>query len=371
MHWYGKVDIHSIATKSGFIHNKVKNPCSVLPVHCEVKTEEKKLTLTRLVESEPSPRLESIEAFAPATVANLGPGFDFLGCAVDGLGDHVGASIDERVHPGRVSISSIIGDGGKLSLDAEKNCCAIAAQATLELLGVASVGISLCLNKGLPLGSGLGSSAASAAAAAVAVNALFGSPLSKDQLVLAGLVSEAAVSGYHADNVAPSLLGGFVLINSYEPLKLVPLRFPHQTDLFFVLVSPEFEAPTKKMRAALPTHISMKDHISNCSQAASLVSAVLGGDLLLMGKSLSSDTIVEPKRSRLIPGMVQVKEAALQAGAFGCTISGAGPTAVAITDSYEWGIVIGEKMVASFREHGNLKATAHVQRLDREGARTV
>eukprot|EP00250_Pteridium_aquilinum_P019411 c24421_g1_i1 orf=219-596(-) len=125
------------------------------------------------------------------------------------------------------------------------------------------------------------------------------------------------------------------------------------------------------MRAVLPTHISMHDHISNCSQAASLVSAVLHGDLSLLGKALSSDTIVEPKRSPLIPGMVEVKEAALRAGAYGCTISGAGPTAVAITDSHEKGLIIGEKMVASFLQHGKLKATAHVQRLDREGARTI
>ena len=164
--------------------------------------------LTQLTASEPSPQLTHVEAFAPATVANLGPGFDFLGCAVDGLGDYVSAQICERTPPGNISISSILGDGGKLSLQADKNCVGIAGKATLELLGVTSVGVSLSLRKGLPLGSGLGSSAASAAAAAVAINALFGSPLSKDQLVLAGLVSEASVSGYHADNIAPSILGG-------------------------------------------------------------------------------------------------------------------------------------------------------------------
>lgn len=328
-------------------------------------------TLTQLTASEPSPKLLAVEAFAPATVANLGPGFDFLGCAVDGLGDRVTARISEETPPGKVSISSISGDGGRLSLESEKNCAGIAGRATLELLGVRSVGVSLCLHKGLPLGSGLGSSAASAAASAVAVNALFGNPLSKDQLVLAGLVSEASVSGYHADNVAPSLMGGFVLVHSYDPLHLIPLPFPLHSDLFFVLVGPDFEAPTMMMRSVLPTHISMSDHIFNCSQAASLVTAVLHGDLPLLGKSLSSDTIVEPKRSPLIPGMAEVKEAALQAGAFGCTISGAGPTAVAITDSQERGLVIGEKMVAGFLQHGKLKATVHVQRLDREGARTI
>lgn len=217
----------------------------------------------------------------------------------------------------------------------------------------------------------MGSSAASAAAAAVAVNALFGSPLSKEQLVLAGLESEAAVSGYHADNVAPSLMGGFILVRSYKPLQLIPLPHPAHSDLFFVLVSPEFEAPTKEMRAVLPKEITMSDHVFNCSQAAALVAAVLQGDLPLLGRSLSSDSIVEPKRRPLIPGMLEVKEAALRAGAFGCTISGAGPTAVAITDSEEKGNVIAENMVAAFLEGGNLKATASVQRLDRQGARIV
>ena len=151
----------------------------------------------------------------------------------------------------------------------------------------------------------------------------------------------------------------------------MPLPFPPHSDLFFVLVSPDFEAPTKEMRAVLPSHISMGEHIFNCSQAATLVTAILNGDIDLLGKSLSSDTLVEPRRSPLIPGMAEVKTAALDAGSFGCTISGAGPTAVAITDSREKGLIIGEAMVASFLEHGKLNATAHVQRLDRIGARTL
>ncbi|RWR93724.1 homoserine kinase [Cinnamomum micranthum f. kanehirae] len=208
-----------------------------------------------LASSNPQPVLESLKAFAPATVANLGPGFDFLGCAVDGLGDTVTVRIDPTVSPGTVSISSIDGIGSaskKLSCNPLWNCAGIAAIAVMRMIGVRSVGISLSLDKGLPLGSGLGSSAASAAAAAAGVNALFGMPLSERDLVLAGLESEAKVSGHHADNIAPAIMGGFVLIRSYHPLDVMPLRFPADRDLFFVLVSPEFEAPTKKMRAALP-----------------------------------------------------------------------------------------------------------------------
>ena len=193
-----------------------------------------------------------VAAFAPATVANLGPGFDWMGCAVEvrrrrghvgrqvaaaavparcsawlrdatptppwwptqwaqGEGDIVTATVLPG-RPGEVVIQGIEGDGGRLSLDAPKNCVGIAAIETLKLLGQPSCGVGLRLQKGLPLGSGMGSSAASAAASAWAVNALFGSPLTKDQLIYAGLASEAAVSGYHADNIAPALMGGFILI---------------------------------------------------------------------------------------------------------------------------------------------------------------
>ncbi|KAF2536861.1 hypothetical protein F2Q68_00019238 [Brassica cretica] len=193
----------------------------------------------------------------------------------------------------------------------------------------------------------------------------------KGELVLAGLESEAKVSGYHADNIAPAIMGGFVLIRSYEPLDLKPLRFPEDKELFFVLVSPEFEAPTKKMRAALPTEIPMVHHVWNSSQAAALVAAVLEGDAAMLGKALSSDKVVEPTRAPLIPGMEAVKKAALEAGAFGCTISGAGPTAVAVVDAAEKGEEIGERMVEAFMRGGNLKAVACVKKLDKIGARLV
>ncbi|KAH6764959.1 homoserine kinase [Perilla frutescens var. hirtella] len=321
--------------------------------------------------AEPLPVFSAVKSFAPATVANLGPGFDFLGCAVDGIGDYVNLRVDPDVHPGEVSISHISGAGTKLSMNPLWNCAGIAAIAVMKMLNIRSVGLSLSLEKGLPLGSGLGSSAASAAAAAVAVNELFGGSLSPSELVIAGLESEAKVSGYHADNVAPSILGGFVLIRSYEPLELMQLKFPHEKSLYFVLVNPEFEAPTKKMRAALPQEITMAHHVWNCSQAGALVASVLLGDVNGLGKALSSDKIVEPRRAPLIPGMEAVKKAAIEAGAFGCTISGAGPTAVAVTDSEERGREIGERMVEAFGSEGNLKALAMVKQLDRVGARLV
>ncbi|KAF2298350.1 hypothetical protein GH714_022841 [Hevea brasiliensis] len=330
-------------------------------------------SLPTITTTEPEPVFTSVRSFAPATVANLGPGFDFLGCAVDGLGDFVSVRIDPSVHPGEISISDICGTHAsiKLSKNPLWNCAGIAAIATMKMLNIRSVGLSLTLEKGLPLGSGLGSSAASAAAAAVAVNEIFGGKLEVKDLVLAGLESEAKVSGYHADNIAPAIMGGFVLIRSYDPLELMSLKFPEGKELFFVLVSPDFEAPTKKMRAALPAEIGMPHHVWNCSQAGALVASVLQGDLVGLGQALSSDKIVEPKRAPLIPGMEEVKKAAMRAGAFGCTISGAGPTAVAVIDDEERGKEIGKSMVEAFSKEGNLKAVAMVKRLDRIGARLV
>lgn len=319
----------------------------------------------------PEPVFTSVKSFAPATVANLGPGFDFLGCAVDGIGDFVTLRVDPNVKAGEVSISDISGAGNRLSKDPLSNCAGIAAISVMKMLNIQSVGLSISLEKGLPLGSGLGSSAASAAAAAVAVNEIFGRKLSVDDLVLAGLESETKVSGYHADNIAPSIMGGFVLVRSYDPLELISLKFPFEKDLFFVLVNPEFEAPTKKMRAVLPSEVTMSHHIWNCSQAGALVAAILQGDSRGLGKALSSDKIVEPRRGPLIPGMEGVKKAALKAGAFGCTISGAGPTLVAVTDDEERGREIGERMVDAFMKEGNLKALAMVKKLDRVGARLV
>ncbi|GAB4817259.1 hypothetical protein N2152v2_004305 [Parachlorella kessleri] len=312
---------------------------------------------------------QEVSAFAPATVANLGPGFDWMGCAVEGDGDIVTARVLPDL-PGQVVIESIEGDGGRLPLNAASNCVGIAAIETLKMLGQPSFGVGLKLRKGLPLGSGMGSSAASAAAGAWAVNALFGSPLSKDKLVYAGLVSEAAVSGYHADNIAPALMGGFILIRSCDPLDLQRLAF--DGDLWFVLVNPCFEAPTAEMRAVLPKEIPMKQVINNCSMGGSLVAGILTGDAQLIGKALDSDAIVEPVRGPLIPGFMAVKEAAREAGAFGCTISGAGPTAVAIVRDRDHGELVKEAMVAAFKRHGDLEVnSAKVTRLDNEGAKLV
>lgn len=292
---------------------------------------------------------------------------------VQGQGDIVTASVLEHGKPGQVVIEEITGDGGRLSKSAMGNCAGIAAIETLKLLnGAPSCGVSLKVAKGLPLGSGMGSSAASAAAAAAAVNGLFGNPISKVDLVGPGLVSEATVSGFHADNIAPAVLGGFVLVRSCKPLDLQALTFGGQKDLFFVLVNPKFEAPTSEMRAVLPKEVSMDKVVNNCSMGATLVAGILEGDAALVGRALDSDWIIEPVRGPLIPGFRAVKEAAKGAGAYGCTISGAGPTAVAVVENPEIGAKVKQAMEEAFISDGGLEInSSEIVKLDQLGARLV
>lgn len=343
------------------------------PSHLRVP---KMAVMKPITEAKYEPVLEEVCAFSPATVANLGPGFDFLGCAVEGQGDVVEARLRPDL-PGKVIIEDITGEGGRLSRVAEENCCGIGAIETLKLLGVSDMGVSLCLQKGLNLGSGLGSSSASSAAAAWAVNALYGCPLTKAELVPAGLVAEAAVSGWHADNIAPAIMGGFVLIRSYEPkLQLQPLEFGamvhpgvERPNLWFVLVTPKFEAPTREMRAALPKEVPLKSMVHNSLQGGSLVAGILHGDAEMLGQALNSDCVIEPARGPLIPGFAQAKEAALKAGAFGCTISGAGPTVVAIVKDQTCGVQVADAVIKAFIDHGKLEIMrATVSTLSTDGA---
>ncbi|KAG2593746.1 hypothetical protein PVAP13_5NG012598 [Panicum virgatum] len=260
---------------------------------------------------------------------NLGPGFDFLGCAVAdaslSLGDTVTATLDPTLPPSTVSIACPH-LAARLSKDSLHNC-------------------------------------------AGAVDALFGSRLERDDLILASLESEKAVSGFHVDNITPTILGGFVLVRSYEPFHMVPLASPPGLCLHLVLLTPDFEAPTSKMRAALPKEVGVQQHVRNLSQAAALVAGVLQGGAGLIGSAMSLDGIVEPNRAPLIPGMVAVKAAVLQAR--GCTISGAGSTAVAVIDGEEKRDEVGGMMVGAFWSTGKLKATAIVVQLDRHGARVM
>lgn len=267
------------------------------------------------------------EAFAPASMGNVGIGFDVLGLAFENPGDTVVA--ERRAQPG-VTITAIYGDGGRLTLDPTRNSAGVSAQAVLDAID-ATNGVNLVIHKDLPLASGMGSSAASAVAGAVAVNAVLGSPLSKRDLMPACLAGEAAVSGYHADNVAPALLGGITLICGTGAEEIYPMPVP--AALCFALVTPDVAVPTVEARAVLPAEIPLKKLVHQTAGVARAIDALHRGDLPALAAAMESDIVVEPARRHLMPGLDACRTAAKAAGALGLVISGAGPTLAAVCDS--------------------------------------
>lgn len=273
--------------------------------------------------------MKSVKAFAPATVANVSCGFDILGFAIDEMGDTV--ELQLREEPG-LRVVSIKGDEGRLPLEVEKNTCAVAIRAMLDELGQ-DVGIDIFLEKGLPLGSGMGSSAASAVAALVAANRLLGEPFEKKDLLPFAIVAEKAACGAgHADNVAPSLLGGFVLIRDYHPLDVIKLHVPD--GLYCTLLHPHFELRTADSRSVLRDQIPLKYATIQSGNVAGLVAGLFMEDFELISRSLR-DVIAEPYRAVLIPGFYEVREAVKAAGALGMGISGSGPTLFVLSKGSE------------------------------------
>lgn len=311
---------------------------------------------------------ESITAFAPATVSNIGPGFDVLGLAVAAPGDRVTVSRADGVGVGvGVTIAAIDGDGGRLPTRAADNTAGIAATAVLARAH-GPIGVTLTLHKGMRIGTGLGSSAASAAAAAFATNALLGHPLTTTELIACCVEAEARVSGRHADNVAPALLGGLVLVRSLDPLDVASVPLP--AGLTMVVATPDFELATRAAREALPRSVPLTERTRNAADIAAFIHACHTGDLALLGRSIA-DPIVVPVRAALIPGAEAVISAARAAGALAASISGAGPSIFALCTAPTLAATVADAMCAAFCEHGGLAATAVISSLPQPGARIV
>jgi len=287
------------------------------------------------------------EAFAPATVANLGVGFDILGLAIEDVGDTIIAEWCDDVQ-GAV-ILSIEGDNGKLPTEADKNVATIAANALLDDLP-GTYGIGLHLKKGLPLSSGLGSSAASSVAAVVAVNALLGNPYNHRNLLPFSLEGEAAVSGYHADNAAPCLFGGITLSNGITLDQIRNLPVPE--NLCLALVTPDVEVPTAEARAVLPAEVPIKSMIRHTGAVAALVDALYRSDIQAMATAMEFDLVIEPARKHLMPYLEEVRFSAKRAGALALVISGAGPTLLAICDNPTTAANVTQAMEAIYNDAG-------------------
>lgn len=306
--------------------------------------------------------MRPVRAFAPGTVANLGPGLDVLGLAVEGAGDTVAV---ERSDESRITIRS--SGHPEIPIDPERNTAGIAAAQVLRKAGSAALGLTIDIRKGLPLSGGQGGSAASAVAAAVATNALLGSPFSKEQLLEPCLRAEEAVAGRHADNLAAALFGGVVLVRSLEPPDVIALPFPEE--LLVVLAEPPQRLRTAEARACLPRVVDRDVAVAQAAQVGALVAALAMCDLQLLKRSVE-DRIAEPVRAPRLPGFLEAKAAALAAGALGCSISGSGPTAFAFAIGEGPAQRIAEAMSSAYQSRG-VSASLRVCRIDSRGARLL
>ena len=275
-----------------------------------------------------SPAFSHVEAIAPATSANLGAGFDVFGVALDALFDKV--SVD--VVKGNKKVQLFVNGRGSALIPTkpEENTAGIVAKALLKA-SRKNCGLIINIEKGIRAGSGLGSSAASAAASALAINEALGLGLTDKELIKFAALGEIAAAGVpHADNVSASIMGFFTAIVSHEPFEVV--RFPMPENADFVIATPEIVLETRKARSVLPKHIGLSDAVHNVARAAAFVAGVLTNNLTLMGMGMN-DLIAEPYRAGLIPGFLDVKKGALEAGAVGVAISGAGPSVLALVDA--------------------------------------
>jgi homoserine kinase len=301
------------------------------------------------------------QASAPATVANVSCGFDVFGFAIHQPADEVTAQLNSS---GEVTIKTE-GDGGALPQDVLKNTASVAVIGYLRAVNW-PVGVALTLKKKLPLGSGMGSSAASAAAAVLAVNALHPQPLSRPELLPFVLEAERTACGAaHADNAAPALLGGFVLIRSYDPIDVVTIPCP--ASLCCVVVHPHIEIKTKDARRVMRASVPMRDAITQWGNTAGLVAGLMKNDFPLISRSLQ-DVVAEPVRAMLIPDFYLIQSEAKKAGALGCGISGSGPSLFALTDGHAAATVVGHRMQQLFRQAG-VDSDLFISGINGEGGR--
>ncbi len=300
-------------------------------------------------------KYKSVTAFAPATVANVSCGFDIMGFAVQGCGDMATITFADSgsKQDSDIKLIEMSGKYAHLIPSArERNTAGVAVDAYLEATGNQNLKLKIGLKKNLPLGSGMGSSAASSAAAVFALNALLGNLLSVNELIPFAMKGEQIACGAaHADNAAPSLLGGFVLIRSYDPLDIIQVHCPEE--LYCSVLHPHIELNTSDARRVLKREIPLSDVIKQSANAAAFMAALLTTDYELLGRSVS-DLLAEPKRTMLIPGFEQAKKAALNAGAIGCGISGSGPSVFALCKGKSKAVQVAHTIAGSFAESGLL-----------------
>lgn len=303
---------------------------------------------------------ESIKIFAPATVANVSCGYDIFGLAVDEPGDEV---VLTKRNDDKLVITEITGDEGKLTYDATKNTVSVPIIQYLEKLQIKQ-GFDIALHKKMPLGSGLGSSSASSVAGVFAANELLNQPLTVKELLPFSMEGERVACGAaHADNVAPALLGGFVVIRSYDPLDII--QVPTPDELFVSIVHPDIEVNTKDARLILRQEAMITKITAQMGNVAGMIAGLMSADYDLIGRSMV-DYLVEPNRAILIPLFNEVKAAALENGALGASISGAGPSIFAFSKGREAAQKVGNAMKSVF-VNGGIETNLFVSSVNKNG----
>lgn len=306
--------------------------------------------------------MDNIKVFAPNTVANVGCGYDVLGFALEQYGDEI---IVTKRSDSQLVINKI--EGAELPMDSETNVATVAVRAMLEKLG-SNQGFDFGIKKSINPGSGLGSSASSSAGAVFAVNELLGKPFTKSELVPFAMEGERSSSGSaHADNVAPSLLGGFTVVRSYDPLDVFNVPFPEE--LLAVIIYPEVQVKTADAKRVLKKQVDLKDAVRQWGNMAGMISGLMSGNFERIGASME-DVIVEPVRGMLIPFYEESKGAALDAGALGYNISGSGPTSFALTNDPQKAEEIRKSCVAVY-DQGGIPTISFVSKINTKGAEVL
>lgn len=306
--------------------------------------------------------MNEVKVFSPATVANVSCAFDILGFALNDIGD----VLTSRKTADR-GVKIIMKNEKQLSTDPEKNVAGVVALAMLHESG-ADFGVEMEIEKGVEPGSGMGSSASSAVGAAFGLNQLLGNIYSRQQLVEFSMIGESLASGVaHADNVAPALYGGFVLVRSLHPLDVVSLPVPEK--LYVTVIHPLIEVQTKKARMLLKHTVPLSDAVVQWGNIAGLVSGLFKSDYALIGRSLE-DIIVEPVRSLLIPLFDELKTEAMSSGALGCGISGSGPSVFALSEGAETAQKVADTFKKVYKTSG-IGFKIHVSGVNRKGTQLI
>jgi homoserine kinase len=305
---------------------------------------------------------KEIKVFAPATVANVGCAFDILGFALENIGDEMIFRKTEQ--PGVKIISKGLGN---LPTEPEKNVAGVVAIEMLKKEN-GNFGVEIEINKLINPGSGIGSSAASASGAAFGLNKLFGREYNTHELIHFAMFGEALASGaMHADNVAPAITGEFSLIRGYNPLDMIVIEAPQ--DLYCTIIHPQIEIKTKEAREMLPKQVALKDAVIQWGNVAGLIAGLHQSDYELIGRSLK-DRIIEPQRAKLIPGFLELKEAAINSGALGCSISGSGPSVFALSKGKETAEAIYNTFNEVYKNKG-IDYNLFVSKIGKQGSRLM